>query len=162
MIKNKKEGGLNIYKHITLFVIFFFSMTNAMAKTSINEIHSCLALVDFVNSKLESSESTYSPEDKAIIHKGLFGYARYLENDVIDPKLLKLYGGNVAQAKLMKKLFNRQQSRFIEYLDERHAERKFATDYVIAIKECSVKTRSQGDVALYLRQALTTMEKLDS
>ncbi|MEP0073377.1 MAG: hypothetical protein ABJE79_11790 [Marinomonas sp.] len=159
MIKNKKEDGLNIYKHIALFVIFFFSMTNAMAKTSINEIHSCLALVDFVNSKLESSESTYSPEDKAIIHKGLFGYARYLENDVIDPKLLKLYGGNVGQAKLMKKLFNRQQARFIKYLDDRHSNKKFSTDYITAIEECALKTSVRNEVALPLKAALNALSK---
>lgn len=147
---------------MALFVIFFCLMTNAIAKTSINEIHSCLAMVDFVNAKLESSESMYSPEDKAVIHKGLSGYARYLENDVIDPKLLNLYGGNAAQAKLMKRLFTRQQKRFIEHLDVRHVEKKFSTDYVIAIRECSVQTRSQGDIALSLRQALLIMEAPNS
>jgi hypothetical protein len=158
LIKYNKEGGdLNIYKKIIFTGGLLCSMITLAANPSINEIHSCVALVDFVDAKLSRSEDIYSQQDKLVIHKGLSGYARYLDDDVITPKLLNMYGGNAAQAQLMKKLFSRQQARFIKYLDDRHSGQKFATDYAIAIKECTTKAPAQGDVALLLEQAFDTI-----
>ncbi|ETX12670.1 hypothetical protein MUS1_01310 [Marinomonas ushuaiensis DSM 15871] len=127
--------------------------------TSINEIHSCLVLTNFVDSKISGASNTYSKEEMALIHLGLRRYGNYLDHDVIDPKLLKLYGGNASQAELMKKLFSRQQASFIHYLSDRYSEDKIPTDYAIAIKECSIKTGSQGDTALALKKAINTMTK---
>jgi hypothetical protein len=147
------------YKNI-VFIISLISSPILMAESlSINSIHSCLALVDFVNSKVKGANDTYSSDEKELIHKGLSGYSEYLDKDVINPKLLKLYGGNASQAKLMKKLFSRQQGTFTQYLDDRYSEKKLLTDYSVGIQECSVKTGSQGDVALALKKAINTMAK---
>jgi len=153
-----RKRTLRIYRSIVIIAGLTGSLV-VTAATSINEIHSCLALTNFVDSKISGASNTYSEEEMALIHSGLRRYGNYLDHDVIDPKLLKLYGGNVAQAKLMKKLFSRQQRSFTRYLNDRYSEDKIPTDYVIAIKECSIKTRSQGDVALALKQAIDTMAK---
>lgn len=150
---------LNTYKKMVLIIGLTSSSMSIAITSSINEIHSCLALTDFVDSKINSATNTYSTEEMDIIHQGLRAYSRYLDHDVIDPKLLNIYGGKVSQAKLMKKLFSRQQSSFTRYLSDRYAEAKIPTDYAIAIKECSIKTGSQGDVALALKKAISTMSK---
>lgn len=147
------------YKKIVLITSLIFSPILMAAPLSINSIHSCVALVDFVNSKVEGADKTYSSDEKEVIHKGLSAYSEYLDKDVINPKLLKLYGGNATQANLMKKLFSRQQRTFTQYLDDRYAERKLPTDYAVGIQECAVKTGSQGDAALSLKKTLNTMSK---
>lgn len=147
------------YKKLVLVMSLMGSSVLLAADTSINRIHSCLALTGFVYTKVSSANETYSTEEIALIRKGLKSYGQYLDRDVIDPKLLKLYGGNASQANLMKKLFSRQQSSFTRHLTERYAESKFRTDYAMAIEECSVKTGSQSDVALALKKAIRVMVK---
>ena len=156
--KKRRKGTLKIYGRIAMIAGVTGSSVLSAA-TSINEIHSCLALTNFVDSKISSASNTYSEEEIVLIHTGLRRYGDYLDREVIDPKLLQFYGGNESQAKLMKKLFSRQQASFIRYLSDRYSEDKIPTDYVVAIKECSIKTRSQGDVALALKQAIDTMAK---
>lgn len=148
-----------IYRNILIIIGLISSSMTMAVTTSINEIHSCLALTNFVNSKISGASNTYSTEEMDMIQKGLTSYSRYLDRDVIDPKLLKIYGGKVSQANLMKKLFSRQQASFTRYLSDRYSEDKIPTDYAIAIKECSVKTGSQGDIALALKKAIDTMIK---
>ena len=147
---------MNIYKRIGVGICILFSFNVLAASTSLNEMHSCLALVNFVDSKIATA--AYEENDKSAIKKGLLDYSQYLDKDVINPKLLQMYGGNQAQATLMKRLFVRQQVKFTEYLNDRYAERKLKSDYAVAIRKCSVKTRTEGDVAHSLIQAIDIME----
>lgn len=148
---------MSIYRH-ALLISCLIATPSIFAATSINAIHSCLALVEFVSSKVVNAK-IYTDSEKGIIQKGLLEYGNYLDHDIINPKLLKLYGGNEAQANLMKKLFTRQQNSFVKYLDDRYAEPKIPTDYKVAIQECSIKTGTQGDTVLSLKRALDTMAK---
>lgn len=148
---------MGIYRYV-LLISCLAASPSLFAATSINAIHSCLALVQFVGSKVEGAKM-YSDSEKKVIQETLLEYGNYLDNDVINPKLLKLYGGNAAQADLMKKLFTRQQNSFIKYLDDRYAEQKIPTDYKVAIQECAIKTGTQGDMAVNLKTTLDTMAK---
>jgi hypothetical protein len=130
------------------------------AGPSINEINSCLALVDFVDIKLDESSDQYDAGDMVRIHKGLSAYSEFLQHDIITPKLLSMYGGNSDRAKLMQRLFERQRKSFFRHLNERYTQKKLLTDYASAINDCSGKTRLSVEVAEALKAALDNMEML--
>ena len=120
-------------------LIFIFSLMCSplviAAGPSINEINSCLALVDFVDIKLDESSDQYDAGDMVRIHKGLFAYREFLQHDIITPKLLSMYGGNADRAKLMQRLFERQRKSFFRHLDERYTQKKLLTDYASVIHD---------------------------
>lgn len=145
-------------------LIFIFSLMCSpviiAAGPSINEINSCLALVDFVDIKLDESSDQYDAGDMVRIHKGLSAYSEFLQHDIITPKLLSMYGGNADRAKLMQRLFERQRKSFFRHLNERYTQKKLLTDYASAINDCSGKTRLSVEVAEALKAALDNMEML--
>lgn len=145
-------------------LIFIFSLMCSpviiAAGPAINEINSCLALVDFVDIKLDESSDQYDAGDMVRIHKGLSAYSEFLQHDIITPKLLSMYGGNSDRAELMQRLFERQRKSFFRHLNERYTQKKLLTDYASAINDCSVKTRLSVEVAKALKAALDNMEML--
>lgn len=144
-------------KHL-VFVFSLFCSTEMYAATpSINELHSCLALVEFVDTKIDKFAEHYAAADMIIVHNGLSAYRNYLQHDVITPKLLSMYGGNEAQAKLMQRLFDRQKATFFKHLNERYSERKLFTEYASAINNCRAKTRIRPEVSKPLNIALDKM-----
>lgn len=144
---------------ITLMFVIGLLCSPAMfaAAPSINELNSCLALVEFVDTKLDNFSDHHSSEDMVIVHRGLSGYRNFLQDDVITPKLLSMYGGNEAQAKLMQKLFDRQKNTFFKHLNERYSEKKLFTEYAAAINDCTAYTRIRAEVAKPLNIALDKM-----
>lgn len=144
-------------KHLMLVLSLFLSPELFSANPSINELNSCLALVDFVDTTLDNFSDHYTVDDMAIVHGGLSAYKNHLKNDVITPKLLSMYGGNEMQAKLMQKLFDRQRATFFEHLSERYSEKKLFTEYAAAINDCTANTRIRPEVAKPLNTALDKM-----
>jgi hypothetical protein len=141
-----------------MFVIsLLFSPAMFAATPSINELNSCLALVEFVDIKLDNFAEHYEADDMAAVHSGLSAYKNYLQNDVITPKLLSMYGGNESQAKLMQTLFDRQKATFFKHLSERYSEKKLFTEYAAAINDCTANTRIKPEVAKSLNTALDKM-----
>lgn len=127
------------------------------ATPSINELNSCLALVEFVDNKIDKFAEHYAPADMVIVHNGLSAYKNYLQHDLITPKLLSMYGGNKAQTKLMQRLFDRQKTTFFKHLNERYSERKLFTEYAAAINDCTSNARIRPEVAKPLNIALDKM-----
>jgi len=148
---------LKIYKNIAFILSFICSPVAVAAGPSINEMNSCLALVEFVDTKLDKFADQYAANDIAQVHKGLSDYSDFLKHDVITPKLLSMYGGNATQAKLMQRLFDKQKATFFRHLNERYTEKKLFTEYAAAINDCSAKTRLKVEVAKSLRTALDKM-----
>lgn len=142
-----------------LFFVISLLCSPAMfaANPSINELNSCLALVEFVDIKLDNFADHYAAEDMVIVHSGLSAYKNHLQNDVIPPKLLSMYGGNESQAKLMQRLFDRQKETFFKHLSERYSEKKLFTEYAAAINDCTENTRIRPEVAKPLNTALDKM-----
>lgn len=136
------------------------SVSLSTAGPSINQLNSCLALVDFVDIKLNSHTEHYSAADMARVHKGLALYSKFLQEDVITPKLEGMYGGNKTQARLMQKLFDRQRKTFLHHLNERYTEKKLLTDYAASINQCSSNTRLRPDTAKALNTAMNTIIKM--
>ncbi|MCW8355527.1 hypothetical protein N5P32_06350 [Marinomonas pontica] len=111
-------------KHLFFLVSLLCSPSWLLAANpSINELNSCFALVDFVDSKLDEFAGNYAKEDVLAVHAGLSAYGGFLQNDMIKPKLLNMYGGNEAQAKLMQALFDRQKASFYKTLNGRYTEK---------------------------------------
>ena len=127
------------------------------ANPSINKLNTCVALVEFVDSKLDDYADHYSSEDMAVVHRGLSAYRSFLQDDVVTPKLLSMYGGNAVQAKLMQTLFDRQKKTFASHLNERYTEKKLFTDYAAAINDCTAYTRIKPEVVKSLNTALDRM-----
>ena len=151
---------MRIHKNLIFIVSLMCPLGVNAANPSINEVNSCLALVDFVDIKLDEFAGQYNAEDIVLVHKGLSAYSDFLQNDVITPKLLSMYGGNDVQAKLMQNLFDRQKKSFFRHLNERYTKKKLFKDYAAAIKDCSGKTRISVDVAEALKAALDNMATL--
>jgi hypothetical protein len=149
-----------MYKNLIFIISLMCSPVIIAAGPSINEINSCLALVDFVDIKLDESSDQYDAGDMVLIHKGLSAYSEFLQHDIITPKLLSMYGGNADRAKLMQRLFERQRKSFFRHLDERYTQKKLLTDYASAILDCSGKTRLSVAVAETLKAALDNMKTL--
>ncbi len=148
---------MKVYKNLIFAINLLCSPALLAANASINELNSCVALVDFVDAKLDNFASHHAVEDMAVVHSGLSAYKDFLQNDVITPKLLSMYGGNEAQAKLMQKLFDRQRATFFKHLSERYTEKKLFTEYAAAINDCTANTRIRPDVAKPLHTALDKM-----
>ena len=60
--------------HLMLVLSLFFSPAMFAANPSINELNSCLALVDFVDTTLDNFSDHYTLDDMAIVHSGLSAY----------------------------------------------------------------------------------------
>ncbi|WP_409418880.1 hypothetical protein ACJ3XJ_16625 [Marinomonas sp. RS-M-Aa-14] len=148
------------YHNLFFILVLLCFPLFAASKASINELNSCRALVDFVDVKLDEFAGYYTKEDMALVHKGLLAYSEFLQNDVITPMLLNMYGGNADQAKLMQNLFDRQQVTFFRHLNERYSKRKLFTEYAAAINDCTAKARVRADVAKALNTSLNVMIKL--
>jgi len=144
-------------KYLMLVVGLVCSPAMYGATPSINELNSCLALVEFVDTKLNDFAANYAVADMAIVHSGLSAYKHYLQQDVITPKLLSMYGGSKPKAKLMQRLFDRQKATFFKHLTERYSERKLFTEYAAAINSCRANTRIRPEVAKSLNTALDRM-----
>lgn len=144
-------------KHLMFVISLLCSPAMFAASPSINELNSCLALVEFVDNKLDNFAEHHTADDMATVHSGLSAYKNYLQNDVIKPKLLSMYGGNESQAKLMQRLFDRQKATFFKHLSERYSERKLFTEYAAAINDCTANTRIRPEVAKPLNTALDRM-----
>jgi len=145
------------YHNLIFILVLLCSPLSAANKVSINELNSCRALVDFVDLKLDEFAGHYTKEDIALVHKGLSAYSKFLQNDVITPMLLNMYGGNVDQVQLMQNLFDRQKVIFFRHLNERYSERKLFTEYAAAINDCTAYSRIKVDVAKALNTALEKM-----
>ncbi|RBP83955.1 hypothetical protein EBI01_09175 [Marinomonas rhizomae] len=148
---------MKVCKNLIFIISSLCSATLFAANPSINELNSCLALVEFVDSKLDNFTDNYDAEDMTIVHGGLSAYKDFLQIDVITPKLLNLYGGNESQATLMQRLFDRQRATFFRHLNERYSEKKLFTEYAAAINDCTAKTRIRPDAAKRLHAALDKM-----
>ncbi len=144
-------------KHLMFVISLLCSPAMFAANPSINELNSCLALVEFVDIKLDNFADHYATEDMAAVHRGLSAYKNYLQNDIITPKLLSMYGGNESQAKLMQTLFDRQKATFFKHLNERYSEKKLFTEYAAAINDCTANTRINPEVVKPLNKALDKM-----
>ena len=107
---------MKVYKNLIFAINLLCSPALLAANASINELNSCVALVDFVDAKLDNFASHHAVEDMAVVHSGLSAYKDFLQNDVITPKLLSMYGGNEAQAKLMQKLLIAKERLFLSIL----------------------------------------------
>jgi hypothetical protein len=151
---------LKNYNNLIFILVSLCSPVLAAGNASINELNSCRALVDFVDIKLDEFAVHYAAEDIALVHQGLSAYSEFLQHDVITPKLLNMYGGNVDQAKLMQKLFERQKVTFFRHLNERYSEKKLFTEYAAAINNCTANTRIKPEVAKALNTSLNVMIKL--
>ncbi|WP_417527697.1 hypothetical protein [Marinomonas shanghaiensis] len=145
------------YHNLIFILVLLCSPLSAANKVSINELNACQALVEFVDVKLDEFADHYAAQDIALVHKGLSAYRDFLQNDVITPMLLGMYGGNVDQAKLMQNLFDRQKVTFFRHLGERYSERKLFTEYAAAINDCTAYTRIRPDVAKSLNVAFDKM-----
>lgn len=142
----------------TAFILgFICSPMIIAAGPSINEMNSCVALVDFVDTKLDEFADQYPADEITLVHKGLSGYSDYLKEDVISPKVLQMYGGNATQAALMHRLFDKQKATFFKHLNERYTKKKLFTEYAAAINDCSAKTRLSAGTAKDLNVALDLM-----
>ncbi|MGO2354204.1 MAG: hypothetical protein ACTH58_05655 [Marinomonas foliarum] len=132
------------------------------ANPSINELNSCVALVEFVDSKLDDYAKNYAEEDIRAVHTGLSSYRDYLQEEVITPRILNMYGGNAGQAKLMQTLFDRQKNTFASHLNERYSEKKLFTEYAAAINDCTAYTRIKPEVVKKLNLAITAMIRMQN
>ncbi len=151
---------MRIYKNLIFIASLMCPLGANAAEPSINEINACLALVDFVDTKLDEFSDQYDVGNMVLIHKGLSAYSEFLQHDIITPKLLSMYGGNADRAKLMQRLFERQRQSFFRHLNERYTQKKLLVDYASAINDCSGKTRLSVEVAETLKAALDNMKTL--
>ncbi|MBR7888225.1 hypothetical protein J9B83_04650 [Marinomonas sp. A79] len=149
-----------MYKKLLIIISLLCTPVLCVAGPSINQLNSCLALVDFVDIKLSEFSDHYSQEDMATVHKGLSMYSQFLQNEVITPKLVSMYGGNETQAKVMQKLFDRQRKTFLLHLNERYTEQKLLTEYAASINQCKSNTRIRPDAAKALNNAMNTIIKM--
>lgn len=150
-----------MYKYLLfVFGLLSASLSWSAKAPSINELNSCLALVDFVDIKLDEFADHYSANDMFVVHKGLAAYSQFLQQEVITPKLVGMYGGNHTQAKLMQKLFDRQRKSFLQSLNDRYSEQKLLTEYAASINDCRAKTRIKADTAKALDRAITAMIRM--
>ncbi|MCB5162343.1 hypothetical protein [Marinomonas algarum] len=151
-----------MYKRLLLIIGLLCSSVSYSAGSSINELNSCLALVDFVDIKLSEFSPNYDPQDIAVVHKGLFMYSRFLQDEVITPKLVHMYGGNKTQARLMQKLFDRQRKTFLLHLNERYTEQKLFTEYADSINQCQIRNPVRTEATEALGRALDTIKRMIS
>lgn len=152
---------MSVLKHLFFLVSLLCSPSWLLAANpSINELNSCFALVDFVDSKLDEFAGNYAKEDVLAVHAGLSAYGGFLQNDMIKPKLLNMYGGNEAQAKLMQALFDRQKASFYKTLNGRYTEKKLFTEYAAGINDCRANVGIPPAIAKTLNTAINTMIKM--
>lgn len=147
------------YKVLAVIGLLLIS-TQSIAGPSINNVQSCQALLDFIETKLATAPEAYPISDVELIKKGIGNYNGYLQREIVTPGLVEFNGGDQAKAQAMQEQVNAYKATLVSSLQNRYKEPGLFTDHAFAVNDCVKKATPSGQVLEDLKTALTTIVKL--
>lgn len=124
----------------------------------VNQMQSCLAVIDFVDARLTPAPSHYPQTDVATVKRGLSGYKAHIQNNIVTPGLEAFAQGDKAKLEQYQTMFKQTQDGYIASLNKRYPQKRIFTDQAIAINNCAKQTVPKDAKKLEaLKQALQTI-----
>ena len=147
-------------KKLTLATLLCALPQLSISAPSINEMQSCQALLDFVDSKLESAPAKYDAQQVAKVRKGLQGYNQFIQTTIVTPGLLKFNQGDKTKADLMQTQVDAYKKNLVTNFQKRYPQNRLFTDQAIDVNNCAKKAVPSGQALEDLKKSLNIMIKL--
>lgn len=147
-------------KKLILISLLVITSHSSVAAGLINDMQSCQALINFIDTKLDVAPSSYDVSDVKKIKKGLKAYDQYIQREIVSPGLLQFNSGDKTKADQMQKQVNTYKDKLIKQLETRYPANRLFTDQAIAVNNCAKKSVPTGQELEHLKEALNMMIKL--
>lgn len=132
---------------------------NTLSANLINDMQGCQALIQHIDNILDAAPESYPNSDVKMIRKGLRGYDKYIQDEIVTPGLLKFNAGDKDKAKAMQVQVNAYKESVTKAYDSKFKGKLFS-DHAISVNECAKKAVPTGEDLESLKLALTTILKL--
>ena len=144
-------------KKIVVLICFTFSVPS-LATASINDMQSCQALLDFINSQLDGSD--YPSTDTEVIRKGLKLYNQHIQEKIVTPGLIQFNSGDTAKADVMQEQVDAYKEVLVNSFKSRFPQKRLYMDQAVALNNCTQKAVPSDESLERLKEAMDTIVKL--
>jgi hypothetical protein len=146
------------------FILTLFIMTLSsgavLGAASINDMQGCQAYLDFVDTKLDDLNDTYSADVLSTIRSGLGNYNQHIQRTIITPGLLEFTGNDVQKANETQLQIDAYKRHVTESLKHKYQDDKLLSDYAVVLNDCAKKAMPEGKVQQELKTALELIVSL--
>lgn len=144
-------------KKTLLVTMLTAASLSSYGNTLLNDMQTCQAMLEFVDTKLGAVSSKYDKEKIAQAREGLKSYHTFIQQNVMSPGLAQFSQNDPAKAEGLRQQIYTYKRTLKESLNNRYPQDAITMDQVVAINNCTKKSLPGGSGLEALKSALLVM-----